>query len=76
VCAVSLQFKILCRGNIDGFTDGYTDRMIPVGILPRVEKNLRNCAKITDDNTDGLVPVGISQRVEKHLRSVSQSLTS
>ena len=58
MCAVSLQFKILCRRidkntwrrckNNDGFTDGYTDGLAPVGISQRVEKHLRNCATITD----------------------------
>ena len=77
MCAVSLQFKILCRRidkntwsscrNIDSFTDGYTDGMVPIGILPRVEKHLRNCVTITDDNTNGLVPVDIIPRVEKQL---------
>jgi len=77
VCAVSLQFKILCRRidkntwsccrNIDSFTDGYSDGMVPIDILPSVEKHLRNCATITDSNTDELVPVDILPRVEKQL---------
>jgi hypothetical protein len=30
------------RSNIDSFTDGYTDDLVPVGISPRVEKNLQS----------------------------------
>ena len=42
----------ICR-KIANFTDGYTDRFIPVGILPRVAKKLRYFATITDGYTDG-----------------------
>jgi hypothetical protein len=79
VRAVSLQFKILCRRidrntwssckNIDSFTDGNTDGMEPVGIIPRVEKHLWNFTTITDRYTDGLVPVSILQRLAKKLRN-------
>jgi len=30
------------RSNIDSFTNGYTDGLVPVGISPRVEKNLQS----------------------------------
>jgi hypothetical protein len=46
--------------------------MVPVGILSRVEKTLRNCTTITDDNTDGLVPVGIIPRMEKIYEIIPQ----
>jgi hypothetical protein len=46
-------------------TDQYTDRLCPVGILPRVAKKLQHFATITDGYTDGFCPVGILQRVAK-----------
>jgi len=52
---------------LDNFTDGYTDGLVPVGILPRVAKQLQHFATITGDYTGGLVPVSILPRVAKKL---------
>ena len=54
---------------IGTITDGYTNGLVPVGILPRVGKQLWTCATITDGYTNGLVPVSILPRVGKKLRT-------
>ena len=41
--------------------------MEPVGIIWKVEKQLRNFATTTDRYTDRLVPIGILHRVAKNL---------
>ena len=76
MCAVSLQFKILCKRidrntwrsckNIDSFTN---NDMEPIGIKPRVKKYLWNFFTATNEYTDGLAPIGILPRVAKKLQN-------
>ena len=53
---------------LDTNTDGQTDGLCPVGILPRVAKKLQHFATITNGQTDGFCPVCILSRVVKNLQ--------
>ena len=53
---------------LDTNTDGQTDGLCPVGILPRVAKKLQHFATITNGQTDKFCPVCILPRVVKNLQ--------
>jgi hypothetical protein len=59
---------------IDSFTDGNTDGLLPVGIVPRVAEKLRHFATLTDGYIDGMVPVRILGILVFRSRSCSCSL--